>query len=212
MADIDGVPALGWNEANPPDTEKVALGASRMRSIKTSVRYGLSAEHNFPTSGDTGGFGYHIYGSARPYYGTQSRVSSSGTDGRIMQASDTSNLFAVGSGGTAFLGGPTVPSFGSVPWTLPQRHYWAEEFGASITTLGVGIAADIIFFPNSGFSGVPQMMLQAYGSNATNIRMSVETTAMTSTATRVRVTSYDVTAGAYAAVNYFWRSAGTRVL
>lgn len=208
MATINGV-NVGWNEANPADTEKVALGASRMRSIKTATRTGVAAEHNFPSTGGAA-FGYHVYGAARTYVGTESRVSSSGTDGRLMTTSDTSRLFAVGSGGTVLLGGATVPSFGSVPWTLPQRHYWAEEFGVGVTN-SQGTAN--VTFPNSGFSGVPQIMLSAYGSHATDTRLSVDTIATTLlTATAFRVYSYNVSAGTVGPVNFMWRSAGSRVL
>ena len=210
MTSINGS-NVGWEESNPADTEGVALGASRMRSIKTATRTGLSAEHNWP-SADSANVGYHVYGAARTYLGTQSRVSSSGTDGRLMTTSDTSRLFGVGSGGTVLVGGATVPSFGSVPWTLPQRHYWAEEFGTGITKSS---GTTIVLYPNSGFSGVPQFMLQVYGSNATSFLISVDTVAgaqPASTQTALRVYAYDVVTGSAGTVNFMWRSAGTRVL
>lgn len=208
MPTINGV-NIGWNESDPADTETVGLGASRMRSIKTASRTGLAAEHNWPSASGSS-FGFHVYGAARTYYGTQSRVSSDGTDGRLMTTSDTSQLFAPNSVATVLIGGATVPSFGSVPWTLPQRHYWAEEFGAGITN-SQGTAN--VTFPNSGFSGVPQIMLTPYGSHATDTRLSVDTIAGTAhSATAMRVYSYNISAGTVGPVNFFWRSAGSRAL
>lgn len=148
---IGGANGIGWDENSPPDTESAGLGDDRIRSTKSSVRQTLDSEHNFPSTGGDS-VGYHRFGSARPYYGAQSLVSSSGSDGRLMLTSDTSRLFAVGSGGTSFIGGATVISAGSFPGAVPQRHYWAFEFGLGRIT---NSASTTVSFPNSGFSGAP---------------------------------------------------------
>src|SRR2546426_7884040 len=116
---------LLWAEGAPADVDSAGVGAAEIRSLKTSIRNGMAEEHIWP-SASGGNFGVHLLGSARPYYGAQSLVSSTGTDGRLMVTSDTSRLFHVGSAGTMFLGGQTTISATSVPG---QRFYWATEFG-----------------------------------------------------------------------------------
>ena len=152
MPPIGGADGIAWSESDPPVTANAGLGYQAIQSVKTSARQVIAAEHNFASSGGDDQ-GYHLYGSARPYYGTQSAVSSSGSDGRIMLTSDTSRLFGVGSGGTVFLGGPTVLSLGTFPDSLPQRSVWVEEFGEGLLVTSSG--STTITFPNSGFSGVP---------------------------------------------------------
>lgn len=147
------MPVIGWNESQPADTDSAGLGDDQIRSLKTSVRVGLDGEHVWPSGG--GDAGVHRLGSARVAYNAQSLVSSAGTDGRLMQTSDTSRLFHTGSGGTSFIGGPTVISAGSFPGTVPQRAVWVEEFGEGRTASG----STTITIPNSGYSGVPFIFL-----------------------------------------------------
>src|SRR2546428_3707155 len=129
---------LLWAEGAPADTDSAGVGAAEIRSLKTSVRNGMAEEHFWPSA--TGGnFGVHLLGSARPYYGAQSLVSSSGSDGRLMVTSDTSRLFHVGSAGTMFLGSQRVLSAGSAP-VGGQTFYWIAEFGAAKNRSPSGIA------------------------------------------------------------------------
>src|SRR2546425_832342 len=121
--------SLLWNENAPADTDSVGQGDDEIRSLKTSIRNGMAEEHIWP-SASGGNFGVHLLGSARPYYGAQSLVSSTGTDGRLMVTSDTSRLFHVGSAGTMFLGSQRVLSAGSAP-VGGQNFYWIAEFGAA---------------------------------------------------------------------------------
>src|SRR5439155_682045 len=104
------MPTISWDETLPSDSENAGLGDDRIRSLKSSVRVGLDGEHVWPSGG--GDAGVHRLGSGRPFYGPQSLVSSSGTDGRLMVTSDTSRLFHVGSAGTMFLGSQGVLSVG----------------------------------------------------------------------------------------------------
>ena len=194
---------IAWNNSEPPDTESAGLGDDRIRSLKTSIQEGLNNEHNWPSGGGAG-TGYHLQGSARPYYGAQSLVSSSGSDARLMQTSDTSRLFHVGSAGTSFLGGPTVISAGSYPGAVPQRAIWVEEFGEGRTASG----STVISIPNSGYSGRPFVYLTAYDTS-TNIQV-VYLTAISATQFTVRSSgTNDLT---NSSTSFEWRSVGTRTL
>lgn len=195
---------IAWNNSDPPDTESAGLGDDRIRSLKTSVQEGLDNEHNWPSGGGAN-TGYHRFGSARAYVGTQSLVSSSGSDGRIMLTSDTSRLFHVGSAGTSFIGGPTVISVGSYPGLAPpQRFIWVEEFGDGKTVSG----ATQITIPNSGYSGNPFVFLTAFNTNVVAQIMTLA--AVSPTQFTVRSSATDLVGNS--TTTFFWRSIGTRTL
>ena len=203
---IGGSDGIGWDEGSPPTTENAGLGAQRIQSLKTSLRQALDSEHNFPSTGGDD-VGYHRYGSARPYYGPQSTVSSSGSDGRLMLTSDSSRLFGVGSVSTSLLGGPTVLLAGSFPGSLPQRSYWAVEFGQSAAVHVSGDHfSDTVTFPNSGFSGAPYVLLTPLGSGSTAATLLIASVNKTTLVVHSHktVTDFDVT--------YNWVSIGTRTL
>lgn len=162
---IGGYDGLGWDETTPNDAEAISLGDDRIRSLKTSLRNVLDSEHIF-SSGGGNGQGVHRLGSARVFVTTQSAMSSSGTDGRLGWASDSSRLFHVGSGGTVYLGGPYGLSVGTttgVSW--PQRSQWIQEFGAGIT--GSSSGSTLVTVPSSGFSGVPFWHIQSVQTSIT---------------------------------------------
>lgn len=142
-------------------------------------------------------------GSGRPFYGLQSAVSSTGTDGRLMQTSDTSQFFHVGSGGTAFVGGARSISAGSYPGSVPQRHQWIMEFGAGTTDIN---GAATVSYPNSGFSGVPVLNVSVVGTINTVIAI------QTPTASSFGVVTGDPASGAVGLLPFYWQSVGTRVL
>jgi hypothetical protein len=195
-------PTIGWDEGSPADTESAGLGDDRIRSLKSSVRIGLDSEHVWPSGG--GDAGVHRLGSARAYYGTQSLVSSTGTDGRLMTTSDTSRLFQVGSGGTALVGGATAILGGAFPGTVPQRHYWALDAGAQEASTG---DQESIAF-NSLYSGLPFVTLSAHTTTNKTILLHIRTLGAGSMA----VSSY-LTAGGFASGHTInWMSLGTRVL
>ena len=147
-------PTISWDENKPADLDSLGIGDDQIRSDKTAIRTALDAEHYFPSAG--GDAGTHKLGSGRPFYGLQSAVSSTGSDGRLMHTSDTSRLFHVGSGGTSFIGGATAISAGSYPGgAAPQRSYWAMEFGEGRTISG----STTLTYPNSGFSAAPFVTL-----------------------------------------------------
>lgn len=198
------MPTIGWDETVPSDGESAGLGDDRIRSLKTSVRVGLDSEHVWPAGG--GDAGVHRPGSARPYFGVQSAVSSAGTDGKTMWASDTSNYFHVGSGGTSFIGGPQTLSVGSYPATVPQRHHWVIETGETkLNALG----QVVVNYPNSGFSGIP--FTTVTGWNADAITYFFGTIAGRS-ATSFTVSFVDHSGAPASSQSFYWMSIGTRVL
>ncbi len=94
---------IGWNNATPSATDLGGLGDDEIRSLKSNVQGGLSAEHLWPSGG--GLAGVHALGSARVFVGPTSQVSSADTSGRLMWNSTTSQLIYVGAEGTAAIGG-----------------------------------------------------------------------------------------------------------
>lgn len=196
------MPVITWNESSPDGADSLGQGDEAIKSLKTSVRIGLDAEHVWPSGG--GDAGVHRLGSARVQYGSQSLVSSTGTDGRLFQTSDTSRLFHVGSGGTAFIGGATAISAGSYPGSVPQRHYWAMEFGAAMTNI---VGSVVLAFPNSGYSGLPFMQLTPLDGTAIGARVNLAVLGQGTFA----VNSYKTTGASASSVTFHWSSIGTRV-
>lgn len=201
------MPIIGWSESNPQGSDSIGLGDDEIRSLKTSVRIGLDSEHVWPSGG--GDAGVHRLGSARPYVGTQSLVSSTGTDGRLQWASDTSQFFHVGSGGTAFIGGAQAISAASYPGGAPpQRHQWVQEFGEGKTVSG----STNITYANSGFSGVPFVTITnritSLAADGGAAIMWVSGTNATGFTANSRLTNGATTS----THSFYWISIGTRVL
>jgi len=196
---------IGWDENVPADTESVSLGDDRIRSLKTSLRQGLDVEHFWPSAG--GDAGVHRVGSARAYVGTQSQVSSSGLEGRLMFASDTSRFFHVGSGGTVYLGGPRNIEASDPPGgTAPQRHYWQEEWGVVTLDGTISSSSSIgVTIPNSGYSGLPYVFANIVSTGAPPVGR-VAIGGLTSSSFYILATD----SPSVYTVN--WRSVGTRVL
>lgn len=144
-----------YDSTVPPDSENAGLGAQRIRSLETTIQQVLDSEHNFPAAGGAN-TGYHRLGSGRAFYGPESAVSSSGTDGRLMITSDTSRLFHVGSGGTMFLGGNAASLVTSPNNPGPsQMAYWAVEVALQAPDSFGSITGTFA----SAFSGVPFVFL-----------------------------------------------------
>lgn len=199
------MPTISWNESNPQDTDSAGLGDDEIRSLKTALRVGLDSEHVWPSGG--GDAGVHRYGAARTYYGAQSLVSSSGTDGRLMQTSDTSRFFHVGSGGSSLIGGASVLLHNSFPDTAPQRHYWAVESGEGRTASGATTVAYA-----SGFSGVASVVLipriTSLAADGGAAIMWVSGAGATGFTANSRKTDGATTSSH----SFYWHSIGTRVL
>lgn len=205
---MNGVNIGTFDSTVPADTESLGLTDDRIRSVKTTLQQVLDDEHVFAAAGGT--VGQHRLGSARPYFGAQSTVSSSGTDGRLMVASDTSRLFGVGSGGTVLLGaGPGSLSIGSTPGaTFPQRHYWVEEVGFGTTNADGNLG---VTFPNSGFSGIPYVFAShaTIGDRALPVAVAIYNLTQSGCTIACWVTS---SVGSQSNAPVYWRSLGTRVL
>lgn len=203
---MNGVNIGTFDLNSPADTASAGLGDDAIRSVKSTLQQVLADEHHFPSAGGAS-VGYHRFGSARVYHDEQSRVSSSGTDGRVMITSDTSRFFGVGSGGTVFIGGPGVVSIGSFPGgSTPQRHIWMEEIGIALASDG----SVAITIPNSGYSGLPFIWASLYTTtNPPPTDRNITVIAATASSFSVQVTD---SVGGYATHAFVWRSLGTRVL
>lgn len=193
--------SVSWDETTPADGDSLGNGDDAIRSLKSSIRVGLAAEHYWPSTSD-GATGYHLKGSGRAFFGIQSTVSGVSPivlgQGRIMIASDTSRFFGVGSDGTVMLGGgPASISLGTFPGTIPQRHYWVEEIGAEACP-----TTQAITFPNSGFSGKPYVFLSSESNGDIGA----------GSLTIVSLTATGFTAVSTSRCTVHWRSLGTRVL
>ena len=196
--------SLLWNESAPADTDNAGQGDDEIRSLKTSIRNGLAAEHVWPSNTGSG-FGVHALGSARAFYDVESNVSSSGTDGRLFVASDTSRFFHAGSGGTMLLGGQNAILGGGQP-TGGQGFYWASEFGAVFSST----TTTTIVFNNSGFSGVPIVTMSIVTSAAVGGIVGQITSV---TATQFTVQGFIVNTGTNTSkFTIMYQSIGTRVL
>lgn len=202
MPSIGGV-NINWDETKPAGTDSVAIGDDQIRSDKTALRTALAAEHVFSASGGAN-TGAHVLGSARPFYDVQSNASSTGSDGRLFHASDTSRFFGVGSGGTSYIGGPTGLSAGSYPGTVPQRAIWVEEWGIGQTKSGT----TTIGIPNSGYSGAAYIQLTTLNNSPKQEMCWV--TGVLAASFVVRSSGTD-NAGT-SSTTFFWRSVGTRTL
>lgn len=115
--------SIGWSETSPANTDLVGQGDDAIRSLKSTIRVGVGAEHVWPTS--SGNAGAHKLGSARVFVGPSSQVSSADTTGRLMWNSTDSTLNYVGAEGTAAIGGATGVSFSTILPTLSasSRYY-----------------------------------------------------------------------------------------
>ena len=98
--------AIGWNESAPANSDNAGTADDELRSLKSNIAGGRSQSMYWPGSGggSTASAGQMKPGAARTFFAAQSLVSAN-SDGCLMVASDTSRLFAVGSGGSVFLGG-----------------------------------------------------------------------------------------------------------
>lgn len=202
-----GGSTISW-DAQPVGAESVGLGDDRIRSMKTSVQQALANEHNFPSTGGAS-TGYHLLGSARAFYGTQSVVSSSDTDGRMMITSNTSRLFGVGSsGGTMLLGGELVISHGSGV-SAGGRFYWAIE---SESTPVSSATTTNVTFPRSGFSTSPYVFAQADWDEGPVADITVNVTKIRTSGFSFVVTRNGSTITAFSVLSVMYLALGQRTL
>lgn len=95
---------ISWTENVPAAGDAISLGPAVLSSLQSSLRIGLNAEHNWPSS--TGVAGAHRQGSTVAFYGSSSKVSSTDTDGRLMVTTTPPSLWHVGSTVTQQLTSP----------------------------------------------------------------------------------------------------------
>lgn len=160
-----GGDTIGWNEASPANSDLVGQGDDQMRSIRSNVRGALDSEHNFPSTGGANS-GYHRYGSARPFVEPASRVSSSGTAGRLIFNSTDSSFWNSGAADASLIGHPGVlinPSLGNAPscYSTPAKFYTLTQYGVFVID-GLGSASSNVTFA-SAYSGKPLVHLTMAG-------------------------------------------------
>jgi hypothetical protein len=194
------MPTVAWNENSPADGDNAGQGDDAIRSLKSSIRVGLDGEHVWPSGG--GDAGVHRLGSARAYVGTQSIVSSAGTDGRLMVTSDTSRLFHVGSAGTSYVGGQNVIEGPGQP-TGGTRFYWAQEVGSATLVSGT----TTISFPRSGFSSTPTVILSENPNFGSPLVVAMLNGV---TGTQFGVLGHRTDTGALASFDFNWLAIGPR--
>ena len=198
---------ISWDESKPANTDQVGQGDDQIRSDKTALRTALNDEHNFPSTGGANS-GYHRYGSARAFYGVESTVSSSGTNGRLMVSSDKSRLFHVGSDGTMLLGGAAaLMGMGSDSgFTIGQTHYWAMD----ITGGQSSATGRITHTFATAFSGQPVVLINSI---STTVNLGTVFQVWTTSATGFTAYSYLTDWATAAGTRYYTAiSIGSRVL
>lgn len=158
-----GGDTIGWNEASPANSDLVGQGDDQMRSIRSNVRGALDSEHNFPSTGGANS-GYHRYGSARPFVEPASRVSSTGTAGRLIFNSTDSSFWNSGAADASLIGHPGVlvnPNGGNAPscYSTPAKFYTLTQYGTFIFHNGASANSNVTFA--SAYSGAPAVFLTA---------------------------------------------------
>lgn len=204
---------IHWSEAAPANSDNVGLGAQEIRSLKTDLRNGLAAEHLWSSTG--GAAGAHLLGSARPYVGPTSEVSSDGTAGRLMFNSTTSDFFYLSDTTAERIGGRGTPvaydtGANSANASMPANHR-TEIFYGEVTTAG-GSAIFPITFPGSGYSGIPNIQLTCAETAAFGSGNYLVATAHDCTATGFTVRSSVASTGAAFTTRVNWMSMGTVVV
>src|SRR5213080_1767111 len=124
-----------WNEAKPESTDLIAEFPSVVTQQLVAFREGME-KHFFWTVSSGLSAGEPALssastwpGSARAFFGTQSQVSAS-KSGRLMLTSDTSRLYAVGTGAPSLLGSRTA--------IVEDANYTRSDLTASLATITEG--------------------------------------------------------------------------
>ena len=200
---------ISWDESKPANTDNVAQGDDQIRSDKTALRVALNDEHNFPATGGANS-GYHRFGSARPFVGAASAVSSSGTQGRLMYNSTDSTLWNVGASGVDFLGGPGVLQNANASGTtnaVVNKFYWVAQFGTNRT--GVGGAVSGHSFSGSGFSGKPILTVTPLDADSSGAGYGTIVRVLTISQVGFQVSAEDTQSVNQSNITFNWISIGT---
>ena len=189
---------ISWNEAEPSDSSGANLGATELRSLKTTLATALSNAVYWPGSGgaSAASAGLPIPGKWRAFFGLQSAVSAY-ADGSLYVTSDTSRLFGIGSGGTMFLGSASaieqavVPGAPNVRWVMASGIVAAAGGGAAVS---FGVT----------YNGLPALICSAATTFAAPLSAN-PTSLSTSGATVVVYSPTGIVSG----VSIHWQSLGT---
>ncbi len=223
MGDIGGL-NTGWDNTTPAAGDNSGLGDDHFRSIKTSLQEILDTEHDFTTTGGTL-TGMHRHGSALPYVGPQSSVSSADTLGRLFLTSDTSRLFALGdasSRGTIYLGGVNSVENtarhhdvdGTTNDTGARNLIWAQESGLeNIINGGASITFD------TAYGAIPHVVSSVWteggtpsGARPTTIFTALSKTGFTTLTTYVDSADAHSVGARNSLGTLMWQSLGTRAV
>lgn len=154
---------IAWDESKPANVDAIGIGDDQIRSDKTALRNALNDEHNFPSTGGAGS-GYHRFGSARPFYAAVSAVSSSGTVARLMQTSDTSEVYADTGAAMFLVGGAAalVAANANGVYQAGDKNKIAVQFGIAAAKASNAYVS-LVTYNGSGFSGVPLVYVTPMG-------------------------------------------------
>lgn len=191
-----GGTSIGWNENAPAATDPAGSGDDEIRSVKSNLRGALDSEHYWPIAGGAA-VGYHRYGSARPYVGAASAVSSDGTDGRLLFSSTDSSFWYGSATSVSLIGGANVLVAPS-GMSLTNRHANLVQSGIAFSAAG----ASVTTFPSS-YSGVPTLFLQALSTTPTIMRV------VTQSGQSFRAIGTDTAGGTVSNLTFYWMSMGT---
>ena len=200
---------INWNEASPADSDLVGQGDDEMRSIRTAIRSALDSEHNFPSTGGAG-TGWHRQGSARPYYGPGSIVSSDGTNSRLFFQNDAPHgpqamaLWGLNAIVPSLLGHDSIAINASTNSGFGSIHKFATAIQLSFGTVGSSGSTLAPF--GSAFSGRPACFATPVYTGLAN---SVTIAVGRPTASAVSVWIWDETGAPVTENGFFLASIGT---
>ena len=195
---------IGWNEAEPSDSSAANLGATELRSLKTTLATALANAMYWPGSGgaSAASAGLPLPGKWRAFFGPQSAVSAY-ADGALYVTSDTSRLFGVGSGGTMFLGSAQALEQAAVPGGNAR---WVLSSGTAVASSAFSygsVSSGALQSPLT-YNGLPVVTYSLTSSSVT-VLVGVITSLGLGGAT---IAAYNL-AGSPSVSTVYWQSLGT---
>ena len=195
---------IGWNESEPSDSSGANLGATELRSLKTTLATALANALYWPGSGgaSAASAGLPLPGKWRAFFGPQSAVSAN-ADGSLYVTSDTSRLFGTGSAGTMFLGSAQALEQAAVPGGNAR---WVLSSGTAVASSAFSygsVSSGTLQSPLT-YNGLPVVTFSLTTSTQT-VLVGVLSALGTGSAT---VVAYNL-AGAPSVSTVYWQSLGT---
>ena len=195
---------IAWVETEPSDSSGANLGATELRSLKTTLATALANAMYWPGSGgaSAASAGLPLPGMWRAFFGPQSAVSAN-ADGSLYVTSDTSRLFGTGSAGTMFLGSAQALEQAAVPggnarWVLSSGTAVASSAFSYGSVSSGALQSPLIY------NGLPVVTFSVTTSGTTVLVGNI--VALSTTGATVVV--YNL-AGAPSVSTVYWQSLGT---